>query len=231
MISLLEATCFQSLEFVQCRLIVAFNEMGHGIYPAASISLGACARLSRGIRLRKNRNELPDKEPARLEAGEKRRVWWAIVNLDRYVVFFSSHRSRATSFRCPAYCPVLIWNRFINICGGNGLFTSDDPKFSDLLPNGDRLWSQGVGYPHDYSHRDLSAPANVTVGQFARECQASHLTGRILKHVFDPLTSDAAFNAQAASQLERTLMSLIPLPMACCSDLRLPPACGHPPMC
>lgn len=229
MISLLEATCFQSLEFVQCRLIVAFYEMGHGIYPAASISLGACARLARGIRLHKDRNELPEKEPARLEAEEKRRVWWAIVNLDRYVGFFSSRRSRVTSFLCPAHYSVLIWNRFINICGGDGLFASDDPKVSDLLPFGDRLWSQGVGYPHEYTHRDLSAPADVTIGQFARECQASHLTGRVLKHVFDPLTSDAAFNAQAASQLERTLMSLIPLLMD--EEIRFGKYCAALGMC
>lgn len=83
LISLLETTNVRSLEFIQCRLIVSFYEMGHGIYPAASISTGACARLARAIRLHKDRNELPEEEPARLEAEEKRRVWWAIVNLDR----------------------------------------------------------------------------------------------------------------------------------------------------
>jgi hypothetical protein len=39
----------------------------------------------------------------------------------------------------------------------------------------------------------------------------SHLTGRVLKHVFDPITSDPDFNIQQASQLERTLMAFMPL--------------------
>lgn len=82
-VSLLEATSFQSLEYIQCRLIVSYYEMGHGIYPAASISLGACGRLARGMRIHKYRNELPESESARLETEEKRRVWWAVVNLDR----------------------------------------------------------------------------------------------------------------------------------------------------
>jgi hypothetical protein len=87
-VSLLEATSYQSLEYIQCGLLVTFYEMGHGIYPAASISIGACARLARAIRLHKGKNELPESESARLDAEERRRVWWAIVNLDRYVILY-----------------------------------------------------------------------------------------------------------------------------------------------
>jgi hypothetical protein len=50
----------------------------------------------------------------------------------------------------------------------------------------------------------------MTVGPFARECQISHLMGRVLRHVFEP-TSDAKFHAEEASQLERTLMAFMPL--------------------
>jgi len=44
----------------------------------------------------------------------------------------------------------------------------------------------------------------------ARECQASQLAGKVIRHVFDP-TPDAAFQEQEAVQLERTLMALMPL--------------------
>jgi hypothetical protein len=53
-------------------------------------------------------------------------------------------------------------------------------------------------------------PSNITVGQLARECQISHLIGRVLRHVFDPV-SDPEFHAREALQLERTLMAFIPL--------------------
>lgn len=56
----------------------------------------------------------------------------------------------------------------------------------------------------------FSTPSDITVGQLARECQISHLIGRVLRHVFDPV-SDPEFYAREALQLERTLMAFIPL--------------------
>ncbi len=59
-------------------------------------------------------------------------------------------------------------------------------------------------------HPTLSTPSDIKVGHFARECQISHLIGRVLRHVFDP-TPDADFHAQEALQLERTLKAFMPL--------------------
>jgi hypothetical protein len=83
-VSLLEATGYNSLDTVQCRIIVAFYEMGHGLYPAASVSIGGCARLAIAIGLNrsKERDMLSDGEM--LEEEERGRTWWAIMNLDRY---------------------------------------------------------------------------------------------------------------------------------------------------
>lgn len=91
------------------------------------------------------------------------------------------------------------------------------------------MWSQGVGFQQDYIYRGLSTPADITVGQFARECQVSHLMGRVLKHVYDPLVSDPAFNAQAASQLDRTLMAFMPLLMD--EEIRFGKYCAALGMC
>lgn len=58
----------------------------------------------------------------------------------------------------------------------------------------------------------LDASSDITIGQFARECQVSYLTGRVLRHVFDPI-SDAQFREGEEVQLERTLKSFMKLLM------------------
>jgi hypothetical protein len=86
MISILESTGFLSLEVVQARLLVSFYEMGHGIHPAASISIGACARTARALGLNKKKFKIIPKDyAARLREEEEMRVWWAVTNLDRCV--------------------------------------------------------------------------------------------------------------------------------------------------
>jgi hypothetical protein len=84
-ISLLEATDSLSLEFVQARLLLCLFEMDHGLYPAASISIGACARSARALGLQNKWNQITVylDDCARQRAEEEKRVWWEIVNLDR----------------------------------------------------------------------------------------------------------------------------------------------------
>lgn len=83
-VSLLEASGYLSLEFVQARLLISLFEMGQGLYPAASVSIGACARTARALGLNKKRFEnLFSDDVARQEAEEQKRVWWGVVNLDR----------------------------------------------------------------------------------------------------------------------------------------------------
>lgn len=48
------------------------------------------------------------------------------------------------------------------------------------------------------------------VSYFSRECQVAHLVGRVVRHLYSPI-SDAAFHAAETSQLERTLHSYIPI--------------------
>lgn len=83
MISLLESMGFLSLEVIQAKLLVSFYEMGHGIHPAASISISACARTARAQGLNKNFQRIPEDHAARLRLEVEKRVWWAVMNLDR----------------------------------------------------------------------------------------------------------------------------------------------------
>ncbi len=81
-ISLLESVGYLSLELVQCRILVVFYEIGHGIFPGASISIAACARTARALGLHKQWTQ-PGINEHNIQREEERRVWWAIFNLDR----------------------------------------------------------------------------------------------------------------------------------------------------
>jgi hypothetical protein len=58
----------------------------------------------------------------------------------------------------------------------------------------------------------MAASADIRVSPFARECQISHLMGRVLRHVFEP-TSDIIFHNQEYIQLENTLKAFFSLLM------------------
>lgn len=83
-ISLLEATSCNSLDTIQCRLLLVLYEMGHGLYPAASISIGACARAARNLGLHPGSSEAAEPTSTKVVDEERRRTWWAVHNLDRY---------------------------------------------------------------------------------------------------------------------------------------------------
>jgi hypothetical protein len=87
-ISMLEATSYQSLEVIQCRLLVSFYEMGHGIYPAAFVSIAACAKLARAISLNRSATHVGQNYLEMIVAEERRRTWWAVLNLERLVSLF-----------------------------------------------------------------------------------------------------------------------------------------------
>ncbi|PCH06618.1 Transcription factor [Penicillium occitanis (nom. inval.)] len=187
--SLLEATGYNSLDTIQCRLLVVLYEMGHGLYPAASISIGACARAARNMGLHPGSLEAAEPTSTEVIDEERRRTWWAVHNLDSALYLTSD-------------------GRFINLYGGDAVFATEDANIEDPLPAEDGSWSQNA-LP-DTVRANLSTPAAFKVGQFARECQVSHLVGRVVRHVFNPI-SDPNFHADEAAQLERTLMSLVPL--------------------
>lgn len=83
-ISLLEAASIISVEVVQARLLMTFYEMGHNIHPGASISIATAARTARLLGLNKKRFQNPAEDlGSKIIAEEEKRVWWAVVNLDR----------------------------------------------------------------------------------------------------------------------------------------------------
>ena len=136
-IALLEATNYRSLEMVQCRILVAFYELGHGLNPAVSISVGACAAAARSIGLhRRDTGVGQDNEATNLNE-ERKRTRWAILTLERCVLTKMTPRS-ALIVRC-------VPRRFVSLCSRNAVFATEDPRSSDELPFEDSLWFRDVG--------------------------------------------------------------------------------------
>lgn len=184
LLGMLEATEQISLDIVQARTLVTCYEIGHGLHTAACISVAACAKTARALGIHKQMRRNSNNGIDGLIAEEEKRTWWAIMNMDR----------------------------FVGLCSGDFLFSTEDPEGLDPLPVEDLLWSQD-GDPVDLRASILGAPTLATppsqsVGQMARECQVSHLAGRVIRHTTNP-TSDPNFNAEEAIQLERTLQTIL----------------------
>lgn len=79
-----------STQVLQSGVLIALHEFGHAVYPAAYLSIGACARygISSGM---DGTGTSQVKAPYDwIEAEERKRVWWAVLILDRYVSWVSS---------------------------------------------------------------------------------------------------------------------------------------------
>ena len=77
-----------TIQHLHAMILVALYELGHGIYPAAYMSIGACVRygVALGIHPR-NASGLNEPSSTLLEQEERRRAWWAMLILDRWVLF------------------------------------------------------------------------------------------------------------------------------------------------
>ncbi|KAM0255382.1 hypothetical protein ACHAQJ_005824 [Trichoderma viride] len=97
---------------------------------------------------------------------------------------------------------------YLNLSMGESILTTPFAQETDPLPIEEGMWSQNIA-PSLVTHT-LNTPADISIGSFARECQISHLVGRVLRNVYEPV-SDEAFQAKEANQLETTMSTFIPL--------------------
>ncbi|KAK5134599.1 hypothetical protein LTR08_006255 [Meristemomyces frigidus] len=167
-----------SIQTIQALLLISLYEMGHAIYPAAYLSVGHAARLGYAMGLHeRTAPQLLQRCTTWTEQEERRRVWWAIVILDRHINI--GHRGKP--------------------------FAATDPLLETHLPTEDASWDRGhmlVAAP-----LALSASQTVRAAPFARTCQASHLLGKVLRHLTDK-TIPADYRFDEALQLNRTIRAL-----------------------
>nr|UIK22900.1 transcriptional regulator [Trichoderma rhododendri] len=142
-----------SLLVLQAGLLVALYELGHGIYPAAYLSIGTCARYAHALGINVSRTVPTARVLTLVEVEERRRVWWAIIILDRFV-----------SIGCPGRP-----------------FATADPRLDDLLPADDAAFDQGTVRLDDFS--TLSSPMTGHMSKFALLCQAARLLGQVLRYL------------------------------------------------
>ncbi|MCJ1312282.1 hypothetical protein MMC25_005956 [Agyrium rufum] len=142
-----------SMIVLQAGVLIALYEVGHAIYPAAYLSIGTCARYGQALDIGDSKTIRARKVTTLVDLEERRRVWWAVIILDR----------------------------FVNIgCPGRTLATAN-PGLDDLLPTNDAAWADGIVRSGD-SFR-LSSPMPGHMSKFALLCQAARLLGQVLQDV------------------------------------------------
>jgi hypothetical protein len=83
LVAILDGIGVASLDLLQCRLLLTVFEVGHGMYPAAYISIGTVAREGIALGIHKLQSNMTEESNCRIEAEEGKSVWRGILVLDR----------------------------------------------------------------------------------------------------------------------------------------------------
>ncbi|KAH8125887.1 fungal-specific transcription factor domain-containing protein [Trichoderma asperelloides] len=164
---------------LQAQLLITVYEMGHGIFPAAYVSIGCCVTQAMALGIH-NREAPQILEPPRtwIDWEERQRIWWFIVILERYV----------------------------NSVGDNRPLLSADPQTTSHLPVDDDAWDSGQAmYPERLI---LSSSKHLSASPFARLAQASHLQGEVIKHCNDE-TQSLSHVKNSVEVLSQVLLSFL----------------------
>jgi hypothetical protein len=141
-------------------LLVAAYELGHGIYPAAYMTVGTCIRYGTALGLDRSLEGGSGHPQNDLEAEEQRRSWWTVLLLDKYLSLgFTDRKPMAT---CPGK--------------------------DAILPADDGLWEkadQTQLYP-----RRLTEPLSAEMGRFCLTAQVAILLERIIQNISDTSSQD-----------------------------------------
>ncbi|KAK0758824.1 hypothetical protein N5P37_008308 [Trichoderma harzianum] len=157
-----------SIRLVQAGIFIALYELGHCIYPAAYMSVGTCARHAVALGLDKDIKQSNATGLPWDDIEETRRVWWAILILDRFINLGNPPRMLATA----------------------------DPATGDILPADDASWEQGL--LHATELFTIGSQSQLRMGRFARFAQATYLLGQVIRHVSDEPRDDAFYVQEAA---------------------------------
>lgn len=85
----LQATGIPSIQIVQAGIIIALYEIGHSIFPAAYMTIGACARYGSAFGFDGNAMSMTMSR-GWIDVEERKRAWWAIMILDRLVINYKN---------------------------------------------------------------------------------------------------------------------------------------------
>lgn len=80
---LLEQAGVLTITVLQSMILIAFYELGHGIYPAVYLTVGTCARYAVALGLNRDIFLWDHTDSGWAAMEEKHRAWWAVVILER----------------------------------------------------------------------------------------------------------------------------------------------------
>ncbi|KAI5462017.1 putative fungal-specific transcription factor [Mariannaea sp. PMI_226] len=178
-----ESTGPLSIYVLQAGILIALYELGQSIYPAAYLTVGACARygLALGIEKASLTVEHDAQNPQSWnELEEKRRVWWAVV----------------------------IFDRFLSLSNPSRPLSTESPAFDTYLPVDDSAWDNGTANPAVVV--SISTGFTLKMGSFARLAQATYLLSQALQSL-SPTSAEGnvIVSLEQTAQLRRTLLSLV----------------------
>ncbi|EEA22376.1 hypothetical protein TMatcc_008182 [Talaromyces marneffei ATCC 18224] len=179
-----EGLCIQVL---QAGILIAIFEICDAIYPAAYLTVGACARYGVVMGLDKiNQDRMGGDHnyaASWMEIEERRRAWWGVLILDRYLNLANPSRNLATK----------------------------DPTFEDFLPVDDELFFDATSQPENAV--TISQGFVFKIGHFGRLAQATYLISQVLENIRSPSVipdylTQGNLSADVA-QLCRTIEALV----------------------
>ncbi|KAL7915502.1 fungal-specific transcription factor domain-containing protein [Trichoderma velutinum] len=155
--SLLEAehSCALELRVLQAIILIALYEIGHSIYPAAYLTVGYCIRYGSALGIHRAVEQYAEEAFSITESEERRRSWWTILVLDRFISLGSADRA----------------------------FLTADPSSNSLLPIDDTIWEENgeINAPV----RRLFEPPTTSMGRFSLTAQAAVLLGRVFRSIHE----------------------------------------------
>lgn len=84
----LETAGILSIAGLEAALLISLYEINHAMYPAAFLTTGACARYGLAMGLGSSNKSRLCPPANRAEHEESKRLWWAVLLLNRYAVRF-----------------------------------------------------------------------------------------------------------------------------------------------
>ncbi|KAL2832766.1 fungal-specific transcription factor domain-containing protein [Aspergillus pseudoustus] len=189
----IEGSTAPSILILQANILIALYELGHGIYPAAYLTIGACARYMYALGINGTRSRSADMNMPRpvslVEVEERKRVWWAVVILDRFVSIASPSRP----------------------------FATPDPELNDLMPANDEDWDNG--FVNGADMHTISTPTPGHMCKFSLLCQAARVLGKVLcflnrfggrnGHIPESEKMPLSLENHERMQLDSTLQSML----------------------
>lgn len=155
-LGIMRGLCEPTVELIQCTILLALFEFGHGDVFRAYVTIGDANTMALAMRIHPGKYLEAEKEaPVNYEDEERRCVYWSMLVLDRLI------HVDCSLIHMPLQVPA--------------------PAPDDLLPTNNVGWDNQTQSPTRVTHRHAAnISPSVPVGPFQRNCQCAMLYTKAL---------------------------------------------------